>query len=130
MENLKIKVNSEAESKEAQELFFELGYSWFKKGYVEVKTPETIMSFENGALSTGIRGSINHKEITLPELRDLVVLKRNDPKDATHYRSDGKEYFQTSDKERHYHFQDDAWVLSTWMNYQLLPQLQLIEKKK
>ena len=97
MENLKIKVNSEAESKEVQQLFFELGYNWFKKGYMEVKTPETIMSFENGALSTGIRGSINHKEITLPELRDLVVLNRNDPNDGTHIDRDNKPWYVTSD---------------------------------
>jgi len=96
MENLKVKISSEAESKEAQELFFELGYNWFKKGYVEVKTPETIMAFENGALTTGIRGSINHKEITLLELRDLVVLKRNDVGDATHKDPNEKEslYFR------------------------------------
>ena len=31
MEKLKIKVNSESESKEAQELFFELGYYWAYK---------------------------------------------------------------------------------------------------
>ena len=103
MSNYKIRVNSEAESKEAQELFFELDYNWFKKGYVEVKTPETIMSFENGALTTGIRGSISHKEITLPELRDLVVLKRNYVGDATHtdryynfYVGKDKNYFFSS----------------------------------
>lgn len=96
MENLKIRVNNEAESKEVQQLFFELGYNWFKKGYVEVKTPETIMSFENGALSTGIRGSINHKEITIPHLRDMVVLKRNDRNDRTHTDQDGWSWFISS----------------------------------
>ena len=96
MENLKVKASSEAESKEAQELFFELGYDWFKKGYVEVKTPETIMAFENGALTTGIRGSINHKEITLPELRDLVVLRRNDRNDRTHTDQDNWSWFISS----------------------------------
>lgn len=96
MSNYKIRVNSESESKEVQQLFFELGYNWFKKGYVEVKTPETIMSFENGALSTGIRGSINHKEITLPELRDLVVLKRNDRNDRTHTDQDNWSWFISS----------------------------------
>lgn len=70
------------------------------------------------------------KEITIPELHDIVVLKRNDPKDATHYRNDGKEYFQTCDKERYYHFQDDAWVLSTWMKYKLLTQLKPIGEKE
>lgn len=129
MKDLKIRVNNEAESKEAQELFFELGYNWFKKGYMEVKTPETIMSFENGALSTGIRGSINHKEITLPELRDLVVLERNDVGDATHIRGDGKKYFHAKSTDFFYQFSSDGdWLLSTWMNYQLLPQLQPIEK--
>jgi len=131
MENLKIRVNSEAESKEAQELFFELGYKKNAKF-----TKEDFIGFDGWicALDDGscdyCPTSHTDKEITLPELRDLVVLKRNDPKDATHYRNDGKEYFQTCDKERHYHFQDDAWVLSTWMNYQLLPQLKPIEKKE
>lgn len=68
-----------------------------------------------------------YEEISIEQLHDMVVLKRNDPKDATHYRGDGKEYFQTCDKERYYHFQDDCWVLSTWMNYQLLPQLKPIQ---
>ena len=36
MNNYKIKLNNEAESKEAQELFFELGYSW-PLGKVEIK---------------------------------------------------------------------------------------------
>ena len=70
------------------------------------------------------------KEITLQHLRDLVVLKRNDRKDATNYRSDGKEYFHAKSTDYFYHFQDDAWVLSTWMNYQLLPQLKPIERKE
>jgi len=111
MSNYKIRVNSEAESKEAQELFFEFDYNWFKKGYVEVKTPETIMSFENGALSTGIRGSINHKEITLPELRDLVVLKRNDVGDATHEDYTGLKYLLLT-HTRHA-WGGDKWLISS-----------------
>lgn len=122
MSNYKIRVNSEAENKEAQELFFELDYNWFKKGYVEVKTPETIMSFENGALSTGIRGSINHKEITLPELRDLVVLKRNDVGDATH--TDGRYSFYVG-KDKNYFFSscDKAWR-GTWRNVEILKPIE------
>ena len=128
MSNYKIRVNGEAESKEVQGLFVVLGYMVVnnidcEKGYIVAsKNAESPINFDYWHDVKNI--------ITIQELRDLVVLKRNDPKDATHYRSDGKEYFQTSDKERHYHFQDDAWVLSTWMNYQLLPQLQLIEKKE
>lgn len=111
MENLKIRVNSEAESKEAQELFFELNYNWFKKGYMEVKTPETIMSFENGALSTGIRGSINHKEITLPDLRDMVVLNRNDVGDATHEDYSGLKHLLLM-HTRHV-WGGDKWLISS-----------------
>ena len=122
MSNYKIRVNSEAESKEAQELFFELDYNWFKKGYVEVKTPETIMSFENGALTTGIRGSISHKEITLPQLRDMVVLKRNDVGDATH--TDGRYSFYVG-KDENYFFSscDKAWR-GTWKNVEILKPIE------
>jgi len=126
MSNYKIRVNSKAESKEAQQLFFELGYNWFKKGYVEVKTPETIMSFENGALSTGIRGSINHKEITLPELRDLVVLKRNDVGDATHFGKNlGIPYFVSSNGDVKV-WDKKGWVLAC----AALDDLKPIEKKE
>ena len=101
-------MDNDAESREVQELFFELGYNWFKKGYMEVKTPETIMSFENGALSTGIRGSINHKEITLPELRDLVVLKRNDVGDASHINCNGQYMYEASSGDW-YLYHNNAW---------------------
>ena len=126
MKNLKICVNSESESKEIQELFFELGYNWFKKGYMEVKTPETIMSFENGALSTGIRGSINHKEITLPELRDLVVLKRNDVGDANYKTNYGTQCYITG--EDVYAFQDNKWFLSAMQHKDILDMIKPIKK--
>ena len=134
MENLKIKVNNEAESKEAQELFFSLGYVWLSGCTTTSNetSPYLYTSEDFGLWCGDFHSTFNEsgrKEITLPQLRDMVVLKRNDRKDATHYRGDGKEYFQSFDKERYYHFQDGAWVLSTWMNYQLLPQLKPIEKE-
>lgn len=84
MESLIIEVKTAEENEEAQNLFFNLGYCWFDKmkKYRDFSTPEHIMTFENGALSTGVRGSICHKQITLQELRDMVVLKRNDVNDA------------------------------------------------
>lgn len=134
MSNYKIRVNSKAESKEAQQLFFELGYNWFKKGYVEVETPETIMSFENWALSTGIRGSINHKEITLPELRDMVVLKRNDVGDATHYTrgSLGACLFKNYVGEKTYAWHKKVWQEQPTAPYLLHPisDLKPIDKKE
>ena len=80
MQNYKIEVQNHSESIEAQELFFNLGYSWFHKKFeaIEIKTPETIMCFENGALTTGIRGSAKHKQITMQELRAMVIPKQKE----------------------------------------------------
>ncbi|MDC4766040.1 hypothetical protein OHV90_03675 [Acinetobacter baumannii] len=81
MDNYKIKVKDEAESKEAQELFVQLGYSnGQSKRFGFVYT-------QNGEIGCD---SMEHwdyyndlcQELTLPQLRDLVVLKRNDVKDA------------------------------------------------
>ena len=96
MENLKVKISSEAESKEAQELFFELGakprsiienwknedykVAWFALG----KSGELFNEVVFRGSDSGISYSSMYKEITLPELRDIVVLKRNDVGDATH----------------------------------------------
>lgn len=120
MENLKIRVNNEAESKEVQQLFFELGYKWFKKEHMEIKTPEMIMSFENGALSTGIRGSINHKEITLPQLRDLVVLKRNSIEDAQFEDNFGDKWYVDSSLG-FWMFEGKCWRKATKPLFELKP---------
>ncbi|MFX9033055.1 hypothetical protein ABTN36_07825 [Acinetobacter baumannii] len=112
MDNYKIKVNDEAESKEAQELFFELGYIVVnhvdnEKGFIVVsKEADSPFNFDYWC-------SVD-KELTLPQLRDLVVLKRNDVKDAN-YRSksvlDGF-YFKSSDGV-FYFMLDGKWVRST-----------------
>ena len=75
MENLKIRVNSEAESKEAQELFFKLGGSW--AGYKEIQDWPEIKQLYLGENYITFSNDINffvkdHKEITLPELRAMV----------------------------------------------------------
>jgi hypothetical protein len=137
--NYKIRVANEAESKEAQGLFFELGYKWLSGGkkaqHLEQSCSSSfgyLVAWSTGCFTNVIQcgcGNEVAKELTIHQLRDMVVLKRNNPKDSTHYRGDGKEYFQTHDKERHCHFQDGEWVLSTWMNYQLLPQLKPITKE-
>ena len=87
MENLKIKVNSEAESKEVQELFFELGYGWHGKGKVVSYLDQTISDdfgwlvlwkppyLKNTVTQMGC-GFEDLKEITMQELNDMVVLKR------------------------------------------------------
>lgn len=100
MNNFKIKVNTEAESKEAQELFFELGYSW--NGNFEVKNEnpqrevyEYLVARKLGSYPVPLiqmgTGTELADEITLPQLRDMVVLKLNDVGDATHTDPCGKE---------------------------------------
>lgn len=84
--NFKIKVNNEAESKEAQELFFELGYDWYDKRKTVKPLDEIALTvYENGYIYQLERGGefLNHpnQEITLPKLRDLVVSYRNDMND-------------------------------------------------
>ena len=86
MENYKIRVNSKAESKEAQELFVVLG-AVCCSGLERNKNVNFL--FMNSGFLTACKLQENFdkskcKEITLPELRDLVVLKRNDIEDATH----------------------------------------------
>lgn len=125
MENYKIRVNNEAESKEAQELFFELGYEWHAHGkkvsYLDVIAAGDfgyLVAWKTGCFSEHIIqmgcGREDAKEITLAELRDVVVLKRNDVKDAN-YRSksvlDGF-YFKSCDGVFYFMFEGE-WVRST-----------------
>ncbi|MEN8370484.1 hypothetical protein ABFP07_01800 [Acinetobacter baumannii] len=83
MDNYKIKVNDEAESKEAQELLKQLGFQ--EEGFTDLGLPCYLATWDGGyadyyidSLSEGRK----REELTLPQLRDLVVLKRNDVKDA------------------------------------------------
>lgn len=118
MENYKIRANNEAESKEAQELFEELGYKI--EVFVPAGFPRWVVTTDSGEdywYSTGfdfIAGLSEFKELNLPQLRDLVVLKRNDVKDAN-YRSksvlDGF-YFKSCDGVFYFMFEGE-WVRST-----------------
>lgn len=102
MSNYKIVVNDKYERKEAQDLFVQLG---FNDDFRIYQYPCYLATW-NGDFSDYKIGCLDtrreRKEITLPQLRDLVVLHRNDVKDATHKGerenlallcSDGAEYF-------------------------------------
>lgn len=104
MDNYKIKVNDEAESKEAQELFFELGYSWLCCGkyYNRIGNYTFITAYPDEMLLRMGWGGDTDKELTIPQLRDLVVLKRNDVKDATHRDKRDESIYLTSDKVIYY----------------------------
>ena len=88
MGNLKIRVNSEVENKEVQGAFKILGGSWSKHVNADHYDKE-FLYLTNGVIEyddllSEFLSVDECKEITLPELRDLVVLKRNDVGDATH----------------------------------------------
>ena len=76
MENLKIRVADEAESKEAQELFFKLGGKWCVGGCKIRNTDEPYLYLKDGLILHGSSGETfnteQDKETTLQELRDMV----------------------------------------------------------
>lgn len=86
MDNYKIRVANEAESKEAKSLFESLGFEidFSENGF----RYEYLFSYKSSRRVTGDNElshfveKTSHKEITLPQLKDLVVLKRNDVGDA------------------------------------------------
>lgn len=98
MNDYKIKVNDEAESKEAQELFFQLGYEWYGCGavYNRIGNYTFITAYPDEMRLRMGWGGDTDKELTLPQLRDLVVLHRNDVKDATHTDQDDWKWFIAS----------------------------------
>ena len=122
MSNYKIRVNSEAESKEVQELFSEFGLNM--NDWSEFALPKYISNFIDGEFSdysiydSGIN---DWKEITLPDLRDLVVLKRNSIEDATHKGSITDNVYYVSSDEEVYRFESSAWCFSTVIVADLKP---------
>lgn len=125
MEDYKIRVNNEAESKEAQELFFELGYvkskqcQWLIASCIQFLATdgEYLHCWDEEKFGGNRFESLPHKELTLPQLRDLVVLKRNDSRDAN-VNQGGEipclyDLYLTADKELYfYHCGNGKWLLS------------------
>ncbi|MBJ9481197.1 hypothetical protein [Acinetobacter baumannii] len=115
MDPFKIKVSDEVSNTKIQEALFELGCEWFGSTN-EVKPLANcwIDVGSNGRLTWSFHGS-DEKELTLPQLRDLVVLKRNDVKDATHnnFRTNTP-YLKQGENE--YYMLNEEWVLSNCPN--------------
>ena len=128
MDNYKVKVNNEAESKEVQGLFFELGYVVVnnidcEKGYVVAsKNAESPINFDYWQDVKNI--------VTIQQLRDLVVLKRNSIDDATHGNtiysyvklSNGWYYFDKGESNK--------WLKSVGGKPSYYKNLKPIEKKE
>lgn len=93
--NYKIRVNNKEESKEAQWLFCVLG------GSEDSCDRFGIVCLSGGKVYTDrvefFEDYGDCEELTLPQLRDLVVLHRNDMKDATHKYIGGVAAYKTVD---------------------------------
>lgn len=133
MENLKIqiKIKDNDDIKEAHDLLLKLGFSTYSKESFDVwiNQPKPIWLKTNcfdeqpNKIDWCFKESHGEcKEITLPELRDLVVLKRNDVGDATH--TDGHYSFYVG-KDKNYFFSscDKAWR-GTWKNVDILKPIE------
>ncbi|WP_407488327.1 hypothetical protein [Acinetobacter baumannii] len=122
MDNYKIKVKDEAESKEAQELFFALGVSR-PDGTKNTYHSPTVFGLlvVDGLLNYVFAESVfydsNAKDLTLPQLRDLVVLKRNDINDATHADEDRRAYLDSEGKYHFYIHAENKWNYSQDVQY-------------
>lgn len=84
MKDLKIRVADEAESKEAQELLFELGVKWrgseSRSPIVSsLDYPFFVVSGYEGLYLTDNKMLADIKEITLQELRDMVNQDQDEP---------------------------------------------------
>ena len=78
MENYKIKVNNEAESKEAQELFFELGGDFYFGGKLYCNTHLGLVTINKDGLMANLElDGFDYRELTLPQLRDLVAQSKS-----------------------------------------------------
>ncbi|MGA4743424.1 hypothetical protein ACPC5Q_08860 [Acinetobacter junii] len=111
MNNYKIKVNDEAESKEAQELFFEMGYKFEFCADIQscrqseaFSFPYFVQATEFGQIIFAIGQLEKAKELTLHQLRYLVAQIKNEQglisgADALRAIADGKEveYFSNAD---------------------------------
>lgn len=113
MKNYKIKVTPET-SEEVQRLFFELKYAWSGgnkttkyKDSLYIHTIDKIITVTN---CEETYSDLNATEITIPQLCDFVVLKRNDMGDATHRSLFCDDFYYVG--EDVYIFEDGEWKKS------------------
>lgn len=114
MDNYKIKVNDEAVFAEVVALCEQISGKSFPYPNISCDPDLWIFIGPEGAFGWSLDldhswSGLDLKELTLPQLRDLVVLKRNDVKDATHEDQYGDKWLYLD--ERHYVYLNDQWDL-------------------
>ncbi len=131
MEDLKIRIDSNLD--ELIELFCQLGFKYFNhtcsiKNYLICESGKVFFC----KLDKNFKAS-NAKEITIEQLKDMVILNQNDSNDANvHQEGDVPclyDLYLTNDKELYfYHCGKEKWILSNLNNdedyYKLLKPIQ------
>ena len=105
MENYEVKVNNWDESKEVQELYIALGATCG----VEQITSRWVCLYYKLITFYDLLPNVNFKQVTIQQLRDLVVLKRNDINDANYESESGNRKYYLTDTE-FFKFINDTWV--------------------
>ena len=112
MNNYKIKLNNEAESREAQDLFEQLGFKWSgdypENGdwYSHIYAENSYCCYLSPYVWSGLADTF--KELTLTQLRDLVVLHRNDVKDAN-WVTEGDDQIYQDSNGKSFIFREQGW---------------------
>lgn len=108
MDNYKIKLKDEASADEARDLFKELGYHPDNSSYEPYVGWVAVFEDGSGSFYSHNMNLNDCVEITIAQLRDLVVLKRNDINDANWETEGGDQIFKNSN-DKSYIYRSDGW---------------------
>ena len=143
MKDLAILVDNKNDSTEAQDLLFSMGYKWrglgeISKSYFYPRMNKYFIFMNKNEMDLQMAGYFagssrsyaksRFKEITLPELRDMVVLKRNDVGDATHENNHGQKLYKA--QKGWYIYALGSWLWNEESLGYLPIELKPIEKKE
>ena len=118
MENYKIKVTTEAESKEAQDLFEQLGFKWAgdhpknDDWYSHLYAENSTCCYLSPYVWNGLGDKF--QELTLPQLRELVAAHRKPTEQDLISRADAKLAWAKGE-ELEFRNQKDKWY-ENWTN--------------
>lgn len=118
----KIEFKTKEESKQIQELLFQLGYEWkyrnIGKKFHDTGYEVCFLYAQDGCITTGYKSqegrnyfenkSDECEKITLPQLKDLVVFQRNDIKDAN-WETEGGDQIYKDSKGKSYIYRFTGW---------------------
>ena len=104
MENYKVRVTNEAESKEAQELYIALGATCG----VEQITSKWVCLYNGQITFYDLLPNVDFKQVTIQHLRDLLVLKRNSIDDAIFKDTFGDIWYVDS-TNNYWMFENGVW---------------------